>query len=45
MNALLIAKAVRAFYDSDITYPHHRELLRMLSDDEFAVYWEVTHDA
>jgi hypothetical protein len=45
MNALLIAKAVRAFYDSNATFTHHTELLSMLSDDEFAVYWEATHDA
>ncbi len=41
MNALLIAKAVRAYYDKDATVAYHRELMSMLTDAEFDVYYEA----
>jgi hypothetical protein len=41
VNALLIAKAVRAYYDKDATPEYHNELIAKLSDDEFMVYYEV----
>jgi len=45
VNALLIAKAVRAYYDKDVTPEYHNELISKLSNDEFMVYYEVVSNA
>jgi hypothetical protein len=42
VNVLLIAKAVRAYYDKNATVEYHRELMGMLTAAEFDVYYEAT---